>query len=79
MKYFLNAIIIILSIIIITFGWSISKTLIEKNSITIIESSRAKSTTKIKLFENYDKFQPLNPWEEIYDFAKAEQFHNIFY
>jgi hypothetical protein len=33
----------------------------------------------IKLFENYDKFQPLNPWEEIYDFAKDEQFHNIFY
>ena len=54
MKYFLNAIIIILSFIIITFGWSISKTLIEKNSMTIIESSGVKSTTKIKLFENYD-------------------------
>ena len=54
MKYFLNAIIIILSLIIITFGWSISKTLIEKNSMTIIESTGVKSTTKIKLFENYD-------------------------
>ena len=54
MKYFLNAIIIILSFIIITFGWSVSKTLIEKNATTTIESSKVKSTTKIKLFENYD-------------------------
>ena len=54
MKYFLNAIIIILSFIIITFGWSVSKTLIEKNAMTTIESSKVKSTTKIKLFENYD-------------------------
>jgi len=54
MKYFLNAIIITLLLIIITFGWSISKTLIEKNSITRVEPSQIKSTTKIKLFENYD-------------------------
>ena len=54
MKHFLNTIIIILSFIIITFGWSISKTFIDKNSSIRKESSKVESTTKIKLFENYD-------------------------
>jgi len=54
MKHFLNTIIIILSFIIITFGWSISKTFIDKNSNIRKESSKVESTTKIKLFENYD-------------------------
>ena len=54
MKHFLNTIIIILSFIIITFGWSISKTFTDKNSTIRKESSKVESTTKIKLFENYD-------------------------
>ena len=54
MKYFLNAIIVILLIIIITFGWSISKNFVDKNSTTRKVSSKVESTTKIKLFENYD-------------------------
>ena len=54
MKHFLNTIIIILSFIILTFGWSISKTFIDKNSTIRKESSKVESTTKIKLFENYD-------------------------
>ena len=54
MKHFLNTIIIILSFIIITFGWSISKTFIDKNSTIRKGSSKIESTKKIKLFENYD-------------------------
>ena len=54
MKHALNAIIIILSLIIVTFGWSISKTFIDKNSTIRKESPKVESTTKIKLFENYD-------------------------
>ena len=54
MKHFLNTIIIILSFIIITFGWSISKTFTDKNSTIRKESSKVESTTKIKLFENYE-------------------------
>ena len=54
MKHFLNTIIIILSFIILTFGWSISKTFIDKNSTIRKEFSKVESTTKIKLFENYD-------------------------
>ena len=54
MKHFLNTIIIILSFIIITFGWSISKTFIDKNSTLRKGSSKVESATKIKLFENYD-------------------------
>ena len=36
----------------------------------------------IKLFEEYqeyDKFQPMNPSDKIYDFHKDEEFHKLFY
>lgn len=28
---------------------------------------------------SFNKFQPLNPWEKIYDFSKDNQFHHLFY
>ena len=54
MKYFLDSIIIILSFIIIVFGWSLSKTFLDQNILLNRPSSKIESTTKIKLFENYD-------------------------
>ena len=53
MKYFLDSVIVILLIIIIIFGWSLSKFLDQK---VVINNSNQKieSTQKIKLFENYD-------------------------
>ena len=54
MKYFLDSIIIILSFIIIVFGWSLSKTFLDQNILLNTPSSKIESTTKIKLFEKYD-------------------------
>lgn len=54
MKYFLDSIIIILSFIIIVFGWSLSKTFLDQNILLNTSSSKIESTPKIKLFENYD-------------------------
>ena len=54
MKYFLDSIIIILSFIIIVFGWSLSKTFLDQNILLNTPSSKIESTPKIKLFENYD-------------------------
>ena len=54
MKYFLDAIIIVLSFIIIVFGWSLSKNFLAKNIAMNVPSSNIESAQKIKLFENYD-------------------------
>mgnify|MGYP000583456597 FL=1 len=54
MKYFLDSIIIILSFIIIIFGWSVSKTFLDQNILLNTPSSKIESMPKIKLFENYD-------------------------
>jgi len=54
MKYFLDSIIVILSFIIIVFGWSLSKTFLDQNILLNTPSSKIESTPKIKLFENYD-------------------------
>ena len=54
MKYFLDSIIIILSFIIIVFGWSLSKTFLDQNILLNTPSSKIESMPKIKLFENYD-------------------------
>ncbi|MDG2287364.1 MAG: LytR C-terminal domain-containing protein, partial [Candidatus Marinimicrobia bacterium] len=54
MKYFLDSIIIILSFIIIIFGWSVSKTFLDQNILLNMPSSKIESMPKIKLFENYD-------------------------
>jgi predicted HAD superfamily phosphohydrolase len=53
-KYFLDFIIITLSFIIIVFGWSLSKNLLNKEALTSNPSSNIESMPKIKLFENYD-------------------------
>jgi len=34
---------------------------------------------RIKLFEHFDKFKPLNPWETTFDFHKDPQFDKFFY
>ena len=54
MKYFLDSIIIILSLIIIIFGWSLSKTFLDQNILLNTPTSKIESMPKIKLFENYD-------------------------
>ena len=54
MKYFLDSIIIILSFIIIVFGWSLSKTSLDQNILLNTPSPQIESMPKIKLFENYD-------------------------
>lgn len=54
MKYFLDSIIIILSFIIIVFGWSLSKTFLDQNILLNTPTSKIESMPKIKLFENYD-------------------------
>ena len=54
MKYFLNSVIIALSLVIVIFIWSISQTVLSKKPINYIENISTKQTTKIKLFENYD-------------------------
>tara|TARA_B100001146_G_scaffold19296_1_gene14880 strand:- start:4301 stop:4771 length:471 start_codon:yes stop_codon:yes gene_type:complete len=54
MKYFLDSIIIILSFIIIVFGWSLSKTFLNQNILLNTPSPQIESMPKIKLFENYD-------------------------
>jgi len=54
MKYFLDSIIIILSFIIIVFGWSLSKNFLAQNITMSAPSSNIESIQKIKLFENYD-------------------------
>ena len=54
MKYFLDSIIIILSFIIIVFGWSLSKTFLNQNISLNTPSPQIESMPKIKLFENYD-------------------------
>ena len=54
MKYFLDSIIIILSFIIIVFGWSLSKNFLAQNITMSAPSSNMESIQKIKLFENYD-------------------------
>ena len=54
MKYFLDSIIIILSFIIIVFGWSLSKNFLAQNITMSPPSSNIESISKIKLFENYD-------------------------
>ena len=54
MKYFLDSIIIILSLIIIIFGWSLSKTFLDQNILLNTPSPQIESMPKIKLFENYD-------------------------
>ena len=54
MKYFLDSIIIILSFIIIVFGWSLSKTFLDQNILLNTPSPQIESMPKIKLFENYD-------------------------
>lgn len=54
MKYLLDSIIIILSFIIIVFGWSLSKNFLVQNITMSAPSSNIESIQKIKLFENYD-------------------------
>ena len=54
MKYFLDSIIVILSFIIIVFGWSLSKKIFDKEPLISNPSSNIASIPKIKLFENYD-------------------------
>ncbi len=54
MKYFLDSIIVILSFIIIVFGWSLSKKNFDKETLISNPSSNIASIPKIKLFENYD-------------------------
>lgn len=54
MKYLLDSIIIILSFIIIVFGWSLSKNFLAQNITMSAPSSNMESIQKIKLFENYD-------------------------
>jgi len=54
MKYLLDSIIIILSFIIIVFGWSLSKNFLAQNITMSAPSSNIESIQKIKLFENYD-------------------------
>ena len=54
MKYFLDSTIIILSFIIIVFGWSLSKNFLAQNITMSAPSSNIESIQKIKLFENYD-------------------------
>lgn len=54
MKYFLDSIILILSFIIIVFGWSLSKHFFDKEALISNPSSNIASIPKIKLFENYD-------------------------
>jgi hypothetical protein len=53
-KYFLDSIIVILSFIIIVFGWSLSKKIFDKETLISNPSSNIASIPKIKLFENYD-------------------------
>jgi len=53
-KYFLDSIIVILSFIIIVFGWSLSKHFFDKEALISNPSSNIASMPKIKLFENYD-------------------------
>lgn len=54
MKYFLDSIIVILSFVIIVFGWSLSKKIFDKETLISNPSSNIASIPKIKLFENYD-------------------------
>jgi hypothetical protein len=54
MRYFLNSVIIALSLVIVIFIWSISQTILSKKPINYIENISTKQTTKNKLFENYD-------------------------
>jgi len=54
MKYFLDSVIIILLLIIVIFGWSLSKSFIGETVIPNNVNQQIESTQKIKLFENYD-------------------------
>ena len=54
MRYFLDSVIAILLIIIIIFGWSLSKSFLQDNSVASNSNQKIESTQKIKLFENYD-------------------------
>jgi len=54
MRYFLDSVIIILLLIIVIFGWSLSKSFIGETVIPNNVNQSIESTQKIKLFENYD-------------------------
>ena len=54
MKYFLDSVIVILLIIIIIFGWSLSKSFLNHKVPANNSNQKIESTQKIKLFENYD-------------------------
>ena len=54
MRYFLDSVIIILVLIIVIFGWSLSKSFIGETVIPNNVNQQIGSTQKIKLFENYD-------------------------
>jgi len=54
MRYFLDSVIIILLLIIVIFGWSLSKSFIGETVIPNNVNQQIESTQKIKLFENYD-------------------------
>lgn len=40
---------------------------------------KPKETQEEPQVQEYDKFQPLNPWEKVYDFHKDPQFDKFFY
>ena len=61
MRYFLDSVIIILVLIIVIFGWSLSKSFIGETVIPNNVNQQIGSTQKIKLFENYDN-QTLKVW-----------------
>ena len=54
MKYFLDSVIVTLLIIIIIFGWSLSKSFLNQKVVANNSNQKIESTQKIKLFENYD-------------------------
>ncbi len=54
MKYFLDSVIVILLIIIIIFGWSLSKSFLSHKVPANNSNQKIEPTQKIKLFENYD-------------------------
>ena len=54
MRYFLDSVIIVLVLIIVIFGWSLSKSFIGETVIPNNVNQQIGSTQKIKLFENYD-------------------------
>lgn len=54
MRYFLDSIIVILFFIVIVFGWSLSKSFVQKNPLNSSSNQKIEITQKIKLFENND-------------------------